>query len=51
MRCISGSPTDGYQLDIDEDCAAEEVNVGQCPEEYVAAEGNSKALIKNPNLG
>ena len=51
MKCVNGQPTDGWQLDIDEDCKAEEVNLGQCPEEYVSYEGSSKALVKNPNLG
>ena len=51
LKCASGYPVDGWMLDVDKDCEAEEVNVGQCPKEYVSYEGRPVEKARSYNLG
>ena len=39
MKCTSGNPIEGWQLDIDNDCNAEVAKATACPQEFVAYEG------------
>ena len=52
MKCISGNPIEGWQLDIDRDCNAKVAKKTACPLTFVPFKDMpNKIITKQANLG